>query len=77
MAKYTIPVHIMTHATYVIGEVECDSFEEYLEKAEALWDSEECDSPTTNCHNDFDLGDWDLDLLESTDIKHYEAANDA
>jgi hypothetical protein len=55
------PVYLYTAASHYIGTVEASSKEEYLKKAEALWESQSWDHPTTNCHNEFDLGDWDID----------------
>lgn len=71
MSKYIIPVSIGTHAGHTIGTVECDSLEEFNEKAEALWKSQDHEYPTTNCTNDFDLNDWEIDKMEEDDLQYY------
>ena len=71
MAKYKIPVTITTTAEHVIGEVECDSLEDYAYKAEKLWEEQEWASPSTNCHNEFDLNDWEISPIEEEDLKFY------
>lgn len=71
MAKYKIPVTITTTAEHTIGEVECDSLEEYAEKAEKLWEDKEWYGPSTNIHNEFDLNDWEIAEIEESDLKFY------
>jgi dTDP-4-dehydrorhamnose 3,5-epimerase-like enzyme len=73
MAKYKTSVYIETYASKHIGEVEFNSVEEYFEKAEKLWESQNYDSPTLNCHNNFDLGDdWDISKISENDLKLME-----
>lgn len=72
MKKYKIPVIIETIASHVIGEVECDSLEEYAEKAEKVWESQGHDSPSTNVGNNFDLNEWDLAKFKEDDLKYCE-----
>ncbi len=62
MSKYKVPVYIEAVASKCIGHVECGSVEEFKREAERLWESQEWDHPSANCTNDFDLGDFDLDL---------------
>ena len=71
MSKYKIPVTIQTTASRMIGDVECDSLEEFEEKAELLWEAQNYDSPRTNIDNDFDLGDWDISVITESDLKYY------
>lgn len=72
MAKYKIPVAIQTIASKYIGTVECDSIEEYKEKAADLWESQDFDYPTVNITNDFDLNDWDILAVNKDDLKYYK-----
>ncbi len=72
MPKYIIPVLIETVASHVIGEVECDSLEEFEKKAEELWEAQDHDYPTTNIHNNFDLNEWDITKMEEDDLRYYE-----
>ena len=71
MSKYKVPVSIQTIADKTIGHIECDTIEEYMEKSEALWQSQYYDSPSTNITNDFDLNDWDLSPVSEDDLKYY------
>ena len=69
MGKYKTQVYIETWASKHIGSVEFDSIEEYNEKAQALWESQDFDSPTLNCHNNFDLGDdWETSKIDVSDL---------
>ena len=70
MSKYKTWVGIQTVASASIGEIEFDTIEEYYEKAEALWESQDYDSPSTNISNDFDLGDWDLCKVDESDLPY-------
>ncbi len=72
MCKYKIAVYIETTANHYIGDVECDSIKEYKEKSAELWESKDYEYPTTNCSNDFDLGDWDISDLSEDDLKFYK-----
>jgi len=72
MKKYKIPVSIETTASHVIGVVECDTLGEFRRKSQELWDSQDCDSPTTNVGNEFDLNDWDLSPMNQSDLKYYK-----
>lgn len=67
-----IPVYITTSVSHSIGKVECETTEEYNEKAQDLWESQEFDSPTTNCHNDFDIGEWEIEELKESDLEFYK-----
>ena len=72
MSKYRIPVSIHAYASYYIGDVECDSIEEFHEKADALWESKDWYSPNANISNDFDIdGEWEIDDLKDSDLKYY------
>ncbi len=71
MPRYKIPVVIETIATHVIGEVECDSLEEYEEKAEDLWKEQGWEHPGTFHDNKFDLGDWDFAKVTDEDLEFY------
>ena len=68
---------IQTVASKVVGFVECDSVDDYQEKAEALWESQGNDYPTTNISNDFDLGDFDLSVVDNFDLACYRINKDA
>lgn len=71
MSKYKTAVYIETYASKHIGEVEFDSVDEYFEKAEKLWANQDYDSPTLNCHNNFDLGDdWDISEVKESDLEN-------
>jgi len=72
MAKYKIPVVIQTIASKTVGFIECDSVEEYSEKAGDLWESMDYEYPTTNVSNDFDLSDWDIHVIDSDDLRFYK-----
>lgn len=69
--KYRVPVTIRTEATATVGYIECDSAEEFNEKAEKLWDEMGNESPSTNCSNDFDLSDWDLAERTDDEVRYY------
>ena len=56
-----IPVIIQTTASKQIGEVDAETKDDFLEKANKLWEEKGFDSPRTNIHDDFDLHDWDID----------------
>ena len=71
MKKYKIPISIYTTASHVIGEIECDNVEEYEKLAEKFWEDQDYDAPSTNCTNDFDLGDWELSEIKDDDLKYY------
>lgn len=71
--KYKADVHIQTVASKHIGTVEFDTIEEFYDKADKLWESRGWDSPSLNCHNDFDLGgDWELNNITESDLKYFE-----
>tara|TARA_R110000744_G_scaffold162525_1_gene279172 strand:+ start:2149 stop:2379 length:231 start_codon:yes stop_codon:yes gene_type:complete len=70
MSKYRTWVGIQTVASASIGEIEFDTIEEYYEKAYALWDSQDCNSPSVNISNDFDLSDWDLSEVDEDDLPY-------
>lgn len=59
-----VQIYIETTATKHIGEIEIDSWDEYYDKAEELWEKSGYDSPTLNYYNDFDISDWDICELE-------------
>lgn len=69
--KYSVPVTIQTCATKTIGVVECDTIQEYREKAEAMWEEQGYDYPSTNISNDFEIHDWDLSEVHVSDLKYY------
>lgn len=66
--KYKIPVEIHAYASYCIGSIECDSLEEFKEKSEELWESQENDAPDINSLNNFDLSDWEISELKEDDL---------
>ena len=70
MSKYKTWVGIQTVASASIGEIEFDTIEEYYEKADALWESQDYDSPTGSYGDDFDLGDWDLSNVDETHLPY-------
>lgn len=72
MSKYTIPVSIITTASSVIGEVECDNLKEFQEKAYALWEKQDYDYPIQVHGSGFDLCDWEISELKEADLKYYE-----
>jgi hypothetical protein len=72
MKKYYIPVSIETTASTSIGGVECDSIEEFQEEAEKLWEDQGWGAPSTNCHNGFDLNDWEISKVSEEELKYYE-----
>ena len=69
MAK--VPVYIVSTASTYIGEVECDTVDEYNEKSQELWENQGYDAPSTNITVKFDLGDWDIQDIGSRDIESY------
>jgi hypothetical protein len=71
MSKYRIPVGIQAVASTGIGVVECDSLEEFNEKADELWKSQDYDAPSINCTNDFDLNDWDITEIDEDDLRFF------
>ena len=77
MSKYHIPVSIITCASHTIGMVKCDTIEEFNEKAEALWESQGWDAPTTNITNKFDLNDWAIDIITMDDLQYYEVNDES
>ena len=70
--KYRIPVTIIASASHTIGEVECDSLEEFEELAEELWKSQGYDAPNINATNNFDLGDWDIAEVPESHMPYCE-----
>ena len=77
MGKYRVDVTIQTFASHYIGEVECDSIEEFRKKADALWESQDWEAPRTNITNDFELGDeWEIVEVSEEDLKFYEVKPD-
>ena len=56
-----IEVYITTTAQQYIGEVDATDTEDYIKKAEALWESQDNDYPNVNISNDFELNDWSID----------------
>ena len=73
--KYKIPVSIVTTASHSIGVVECNSLEEFNQKAEELWEKLGYDSPNTNASNDFDLADWDIYQMDESELEHYKSSH--
>jgi len=50
-----------------IGDVECDTYEEYLEKREILWDESDYNFPN------YDLGEVYIDdYIKEEDMKYYK-----
>lgn len=74
MRKIKVPVTIQAMASKTIGEVELEKGtpEEFLEKAQALWESQGHDHPTLNVYNDFDLGEWEILEEKQSDIDFYK-----
>ena len=70
MSKYKTWVGIQTVASTSIGEIEFDTIEEYYEKAEALWESQDNDSPMGSHGDGFDLSDWDLSKVDESDLPY-------
>lgn len=74
MSKYRVPVSIEAFASKVIGHVECDSVEEFHQKAEELWESQGWESPATNITNDFEIdGEWEIPEMKEKDLEFYKA----
>lgn len=71
MKKYEVPVYIETIASMYIGNVECDDYNEFLEKREELVDKLEPRFPNYAC-NPFELGEPDLSNLKEEDMKYYK-----
>jgi len=72
MSKYKSQVYIETTASKYIGEVEFDNIEEYKEKADKLWESQDYEYPTTNISNNFDLSDWELNSANNLNLQYCE-----
>ncbi len=53
-------VYIDAVASKFIGYVEVEHEADFNAKANDLWESLGYDHPTLNCHNDFDLSDWEV-----------------
>ena len=73
-AKYAIPVYTRAYASKFAGTVYCDSKEEYNNLLD-----ENCDDLfedgyiSTNCTNDFEIGDVEIeDFNFVEESKHYE-----
>lgn len=73
MSKYSIPVSLQTCASHTIGTIECDTLDEFKEKAEKLWESQGYDSPSVNISNNFELGEWDLSEVLEDELQYYKA----
>ncbi len=56
-----IEVYITTTAQKYIGEVDATDIDDYIKKADALWESQDNFSPDVNVSNDFELNDWSID----------------
>jgi len=70
--KAQAQVYIESTASKYIGEVEFDTPEEYNEKAAKLWEEQDYEYPTTNVSNNFDLGDWELNVAVNLILKYCE-----
>ena len=72
MNKYKVPVEIHSYASKNIGFIECNTIDEFKEKAEELWESQNYDYPSINISNDFDLSDWDMSEITEDDLRFYK-----
>jgi len=63
-----IQVYIIATASKYIGEVEVETENEFLDKANKLWTKQDCEAPDINITNKFDLSDWDID---ESDVSSY------
>lgn len=72
--KFKVPVYIESIASKYIGEVELETNdpEEYQEKATALWESQDFDYPILNVHNHFDMGEWEVQKQDKSDLDFYK-----
>ncbi len=71
MKKYKIPVYAETIASMHIGNVECDSYDEFLSKRADLWDEKDPSFPNYAC-NPFDLFEAEMSEFKESDMKHYK-----
>jgi len=74
--KYKTQVAISTTVSKIIGEVEFDTKEEFLDKAYEMWEAQDNDSPSNYACNDYDMGDWDIDPIDNVDLKYCENKNE-
>jgi hypothetical protein len=69
--KVKVPVLVRAEASKYIGDIEIESFEEYNEKAEQLLAKKNW-TISTNCSNDFDVGDTEIMPFEEDDFEYYK-----
>lgn len=72
MKKYKIPVIIVATASKVIGEIECDSLEEYNKKVDEFLKKKGFPSIHTNISNDFEVGDSEIEEVKAEDLTYYK-----
>jgi len=68
--KYKTQVIISTTISTIIGEVEFDTKEEFLDKAYKIWESQDHTSPTNFACNDYNMGDWDIEPIHDAELKY-------
>ena len=61
--KRKVGVYIHAGVDKCIGAVEAETKEEYLEKADKLWEEQQYDYPTLchQCSHEMNTGDWEID----------------
>ena len=69
--KVKIPVYIIATASMCIGEIEVEKFEECEDAAYKLFENSE-DGFDVNCHNNFDLGDTEIDEIRQLEFDYYK-----
>ncbi len=72
--KYCVPVYMIATASVCAGNIYCDTEEEYKKTLEDnINDLFEEGHFNVNCHNNFDIGDSEVESLDfDADKKYYE-----
>ena len=69
--KYKIPVYFEAMASMYIGDVECDNYDEFIQKRDELIDEKDPYFPNYAC-NPFDLSDGEVSDFEEKDMEYYK-----
>mgnify|MGYP000238579098 CR=1 FL=1 len=66
-----MPVCNEDNAYKSIRYVECDSLDDFYDKAEGLWEKTAYDTISANVSNDFDGGDSDIGAISEKGLEFY------